>query len=163
MGCSHRSCPRGGLLPQDDLDQQCQDRAQECRQRLAQRVLLPCSPLLCHRRRKYLHLSSPSQAQLPTLSRKSSCPSCPSSNQRVPPQLPRPLMLPLLPHQHLRTKVGRKPQGRVSIGFTHVGFVAGQGGDGAGISRSWHRCWHQAVCQGLRELCDTREVLQSHL
>lgn len=130
MGCSLRSCSRGGLLPQDDLEQQCQ----ECRERVAQMVLLSCSLLLCHKRRKHLHLSSPSQAQLPALSRKSSCLSCLSSDQRVPQQLPRPLVLPLIPHQRLRTKAGRNPQGRVSIDVTHVGF-----GSRAGKGWGWNQ------------------------
>lgn len=135
------------------MEQQCQDRAQECRKTLPQMFLLSCSHLLCHRRRKHLHLSSPSQAQLPALSRKSSCLSCPSSDQRVPQhpaaqlpaaQLPRsllnplrPLLIPLCPHLHLRTTAGRRsPQGRVSTDFTPVGFGgrAGRGGNGAGIS-----------------------------
>lgn len=149
MGCSHRSCSR--MLPQDDLEQQCQDRAQECRERLAQMVLLSCSQLLCHRRRKHLHLSSPSQAQLPALSRKSSCLSCLSSNQRVPHQLPRPLRLPLFPHQPLRTKTSRNPQRRVSVDFPHVGF-------GSRAGRGWD--WNQprrVMAQGLRELGDTRD------
>lgn len=128
-------------------------------------VLLSCSHLLCHRRRRHLHLSSPSQAKLPALSRKSSCLFCPSSNQRMPHQLHRPLKLPLFPHQCLRTKAGRNPQGRVSTGFTYVGFGGRAGGDGAGISpgESWHRSWQQAVCQGLRGLYETREMVQSHL